>query len=114
MDALTKYAVFGGRARRAEYWTFSLVNALVMLLLVAAGRAAHFGYLYDLYALATLLPSVAVGVRRLHDTGRSGWWLLFGAIPVVGSLAMLLFTTTEGEPRDNRYGASPKYVAQHL
>lgn len=112
--ALNKYAIFTGRARRAEYWTFSLVNLLIMLALFAIGRAMGFDYLRGLFGLAILLPSLAVSVRRLHDTGRSGWWLLIGLIPIIGSITMLIFTATEGEPGDNTYGASPKYVPIHL
>jgi uncharacterized membrane protein YhaH (DUF805 family) len=80
---------------------------LIILALFVIGRAVGFDYLRGLFALAILLPSLAVSVRRLHDTGRSGWWLLIGLIPIIGSITMLIFTATEGEPGDNTYGASP-------
>ncbi|MEU1405540.1 DUF805 domain-containing protein [Streptomyces sp. NPDC005728] len=114
VDALKKYAVFTGRARRTEYWTFSLVNLLIALALLVIDRPLGFDYPRSLFALAILLPSLAVSVRRLHDTGRSGWWLLIGLIPVIGPITVLVFTAIEGEPGDNTYGASPKYVPEHL
>ncbi|TJY41720.1 DUF805 domain-containing protein [Cohnella pontilimi] len=64
--------------------------------------------LSGLYALAILLPSLAVSVRRLHDTGRSGWWLLIGLIPLIGAIILLVFTCQDSQPGDNRYGPNPR------
>ena len=66
------------------------------------------GLLTTLYSLAILIPSIAVGVRRLHDTGRSGWWLLIGLIPVLGSIVLIVFFVLDSEPGENAYGANPK------
>jgi len=109
---LTKYATFSGRARRSEYWWFFLFNILVS---IAAGiidailrtRAGGLGLVGTVAALALLLPGLAVGVRRLHDTGRTGWWLLIGLIPCVGFVVLLIFFLSDSQP-DNAYGASPK------
>jgi uncharacterized membrane protein YhaH (DUF805 family) len=115
---LNQYADFEGRARRTEYWMFTLVNILIMIPLYVIGfigitsqssllSSVGFG-LYMLYALATLVPSIAVGVRRLHDTGKSGWMLLIGLIPIIGSIWLLVLFVTEGDKGDNQYGLDPK------
>lgn len=115
-----KYAMFGGRARRKEYWYFVLFNLLASIALgVIDGITgtysddAGIGLLGGIYALAVLIPTIAVAMRRLHDTGRSGWWLLLALIPVVGSLVLLVFFVFDSEPGDNQYGPNPK-VAQGL
>ena len=96
MQPLRRYATFTGRARRKEYWYFVLVYALAGSVLSAIEPA-----LYGLFAAAFLLPMIAVGVRRMHDTDRSGWWLI---VPIVG----FVFTCFEGQQGPNRFGASPK------
>lgn len=115
-----KYADFTGRARRAELWWFALVNfvAYIVIFVVAFilgsisdGLGALGVFLYVVYALAVIVPSLAVAVRRLHDTGKSGWMLLIGLIPLVGPIVLLVFYFTDGDPGDNQYGASPKYVS---
>ena len=97
LDVLRKYAVFRGRARRREYWLFFLVSTIIFVGLsiidVATGTfspSVGIGLLGGLYSLATLIPGIAVTVRRLHDTDRSGWWLLIGVIPVIGALALFV------------------------
>lgn len=113
VEVLKKYAVFSGRARRQEYWMFTLVASLIYLGLVVLGLAMDTELPELLFALAILLPSWAVSVRRLHDTGRSGWWVLIGLVPCVGSIVMIIFAATEGERGENQYGADPKgYPAQ--
>ncbi|WP_406372847.1 DUF805 domain-containing protein [Streptomyces sp. NBC_00647] len=117
VDALRKYATFGGRARRAEYWMFGLVNYAIGVVLLAAGAALDLGPPYSPFALfwlAMFLPALAVSVRRLHDTGRTGWWLLLGLIPVVGHFVLLVFHCTESRPGENEYGAPPKYIGAHV
>tara|TARA_R110001599_G_scaffold8651_5_gene41991 strand:- start:20435 stop:20818 length:384 start_codon:yes stop_codon:yes gene_type:complete len=115
-----KYAMFGGRARRKEYWYFVLFNLLASIILgVVDGitgtysEDAGLGLLGGIYALAVFIPSIAVAMRRLHDTGRSGWWLLLALIPILGFLVLLVFMLLDSEPGDNQYGPNPK-AAQGL
>lgn len=110
IEALKKYAVFSGRARRKEYWLFMLFVWIVYIVLAGVGAAAHAPYIVGLAVLAFLLPAWAVAVRRLHDTGRSGWWLLIGIIPLVGSIVLLVFNCTDSEAGVNKYGPNPKEV----
>jgi len=120
------YADFSGRARRREYWMFTLINGLISVILQlpfqlenAAAVANGTEYLPTglglvslvltvVYGLALLLPSLAVSIRRLHDTGRSGWWLLIGLIPLVGTLVLLIFTVLDSQPGANKWGPNPK------
>ena len=109
LAALKKYAVFSGRARRKEYWLFVLFSVIIAVVLgVVEVLVGGPGVLPSLYYLAVLIPTIAVGVRRLHDTNRSGWWLLIGLIPVVGGIVLLVFTVQDSEAGDNQYGANPK------
>ncbi len=114
----SKYATFLGRARRAEYWWFVLFNILVNIALnIVDGVIFGFGggpmheggpqFLSGLYSLAVLLPSLAVGVRRLHDLGRSGWWLLIWLIPLLGWIILIWWFATKGEDGPNDYGPDP-------
>ncbi|MGW3656488.1 DUF805 domain-containing protein [Streptomyces sp. NPDC005151] len=114
VDVLKKYAVFSGRARRTEYWVFNLFNVVISIVLFVVGRAIDFTLLQVLYALAMLLPSLAVGVRRLHDDGRSGLWLLIGLIPLVGDIVLLFFFCSDSQPANNKYGSVPKYIGAHI
>jgi len=114
LAVLRKYAEFSGRARRREYWLFALFNLLITIALafvdMAAGLMHETGYglLSGLYSLAVLIPSIAVSVRRLHDTGRSGWWLLIALVPIVGVIVLLVFMLLDSQPGDNGYGPNPK------
>ncbi|MFF5447800.1 DUF805 domain-containing protein [Streptomyces sp. NPDC012888] len=111
IEVLKKYAVFGGRARRQEFWIFFLVNLLISIPLVIIDFALGiYPLLTGLYGLATFLPNLGLTVRRLHDTGKSGWFVLLGLIPLVGSIIMLVFMASEGQPEANEYGPSPKAV----
>ena len=112
---LKKYAVFTGRARRSEYWFFILFNVIISLVLgfidgfLGLGDPeAGVGLLSVIYGLAVLIPSIAVGVRRLHDTDRSGWWLLISLIPLIGGIVLLVFIVLDGTPGENRFGPNPK------
>jgi uncharacterized membrane protein YhaH (DUF805 family) len=111
---LKKYAVFAGRARRKEYWMFQLFSCLIIAVLLAIDaltgmkKGGGLGLLSSLYVLAVLLPSLAVLVRRLHDTDRSGWWFFIGLIPLVGPIILLIFTVQDGQAGENRYGPNPK------
>jgi len=118
LEVLRKYAVFSGRARRKEYWFFLLFNLLIMFGLAFIDVAFGFyneevgvGLLSGLYALAVLLPSLGVSIRRLHDTDRSGWWLLLLLVPLVGSIVLIIFFALDGTPDKNRFGDSPKAPA---
>ena len=115
LSVLKKYAVFSGRARRKEYWMFFLFNIIfafvAMILDNALGTAIEgsgYGLIYILYTLAVLLPGIAVSVRRLHDVGKSGWFLLIILIPFVGAIWFLVLACTDGNPGKNAYGANPK------
>ena len=111
---LGKYAVFSGRASRKEFWLFWLVN-----LIISAALALFEGFnnlfpetnesvLTSVYALAVLLPTLAVGARRLHDTGRTGWWQLIALIPLVGQIVLIVFLVQDGQAGGNQYGPDPK------
>lgn len=116
-----RFAEFEGRSRRKEYWMFALINIVVALILYVPGiilLASHnnLGGLllipYGLYCLATIVPGLAVSVRRLHDTGKSGWLLLLGLIPFVGGIIVLVLVCLDGDPGPNIYGPSPKAAGQ--
>jgi uncharacterized membrane protein YhaH (DUF805 family) len=109
IGVLKKYAVFSGRARRKEYWMFFLFNFIVYIVLpVVEGVLGSRGIMGMLYSLAVLIPGIAVSVRRLHDTNRSGWWLLIGLIPLVGAIALLIFMVQDSQDGENEYGSNPK------
>ena len=112
LTVLRKYSVFGGRAQRNEYWMFALINAVVVLGLglVNGLTGADVPAIPLFYTLAVVLPGLAVTVRRLHDTNRSGWWLLILFVPIVGAIILLLFMGTPGGETPNRFGASPKAI----
>ena len=109
----SKYVDFSGRARRAEYWWFALFNVIVLAILSAIQAAlfhspmGNVGILTGIYQLGTLLPSLGVGVRRLHDVGRSGWWWLIAFIPIVGLLVLLYWAVSKGTDGPNEYGPDP-------
>ncbi|WP_323100212.1 DUF805 domain-containing protein [Intrasporangium sp. YIM S08009] len=110
---LQNYVGFSGRARRTEFWMFALFNAIIAGVLNVLWRVTDVGvfyWLYVLYAVAVFLPSLAVGVRRLHDTNRSGWWILIGLIPIVGAIVLIVFYATEGNRGANQYGEDPKAI----
>lgn len=119
LDVLTKkYAQFAGRARRKEYWYFALFNVMISVALTVLdivlgtySKASGIGLLDGIYGLAILIPCIAVTVRRLHDTGRSGWWLLIGFVPLIGGLVLLVFMVLDSKPGTNEYGENPKEAA---
>ncbi|MDQ0200763.1 DUF805 domain-containing protein [Neobacillus ginsengisoli] len=109
LDVLKNYVGFQGRARRKEYWMFFLFNSIVSIVLSILDRVLHVSPLLStLYSLAVLLPYLAVSIRRLHDTGKSGWWLLIGLIPLVGAIILIVFMCQDSQPNDNQYGPNPK------
>ncbi|WP_261817199.1 DUF805 domain-containing protein [Vibrio gallicus] len=116
--ALKKYATFSGRARRKEFWYFFLINMLVGFSLAFADQLmgnlnpeTGRGLLSGIYTLFMFIPYIAVGVRRLHDTNRSGWWMLIVLIPIIGIIALLIFMALDSDSDSNQYGASPKSLA---
>jgi uncharacterized membrane protein YhaH (DUF805 family) len=108
MHVLQNYFKFDGRARRAEYWTFFLINVAISIALTLVGNVIGTTMLPNIYGLAVLIPGIAVAIRRMHDTGRSGWWLLIGLIPLLGWIAVIYFLAQDSEPGDNQYGPNPK------
>jgi len=115
IDVLKKYAIFQGRARRKEYWFFVLFNVIISIGLTIVdvmigtfNAETGIAYLSTLYSLAVLIPSIAVSVRRLHDTDRTGWWLFIALIPLIGLIVLLVFMFLDSQPGDNKYGANPK------
>lgn len=115
LTAMKKYVDFSGRARRTEYWMFVLFNvifAIVALvidnMLGLASDSTGYGPLYTLFSLAILLPTWAVTVRRLHDVGKSGWWIFISLIPIIGGIWLFVLTLTDSQPGENQYGPNPK------
>lgn len=139
---LSKYAVFNGRARRSEYWWYALAMAIVSTILYAVLIAPGYGeymaatleytaagdptaavpvmpgslvtgyIIMSVINLALLLPGLGVSVRRLHDTGRSGFWIFFALVPIVGPIMLIVWCATNGTPGPNQFGQDPKAVAQ--
>ncbi|MEV4821251.1 DUF805 domain-containing protein [Micromonospora sp. NPDC049274] len=115
-SAFSQYVGFKGRARRSEYWWFVLFTFLVILaaaildnvLGLTVGEDSSTGYITLVAYLALLLPTLAIAVRRLHDTDRAGWWLLIGLVPIVGGIVLLVFYVLDSTPGANRFGPNPK------
>ncbi|MEU0677121.1 DUF805 domain-containing protein [Streptomyces sp. NPDC006172] len=105
---LKKYWVFGGRARRTEYWMFTLISTAIYIALMFADDQVGNEVPTIAFTVAIALPTLAVTVRRLHDTDRSGWWALIGVLPCVGLITMVIFTAEDGVPGQNKYGPNPK------
>ena len=111
-EVLRKYAVFSGRARRKEYWMFALFNCIIAFVIgFIEGFGGSPGIVGMLYSLAVLIPSIAVSVRRLHDTDRSGWWCLIALVPLIGTIVLLVFVVQDSKPGENQYGPNPKTIA---
>ena len=104
---LENYANFNGRARRAEYWNFVLVNLIISILLMVVDSVIGIQVLSGIYSLALLIPSIAAAVRRLHDLDKSGWFLLLAFIPLV-NIWLIVLLASEGTRGTNQYGADPK------
>ncbi|HEX6254993.1 MAG TPA: DUF805 domain-containing protein [Euzebyales bacterium] len=111
--------VRGGRSAartgRQEYWMFVLVNTVIAVVLGLIDRVLfgeNLPVLSGLYAVVVLVPALAVAIRRLHDTGRSGWWLLIALIPLIGPIVLFVFYVLDSNRDPNQYGPSPKYSAR--
>jgi Predicted membrane protein len=111
LKAFTNYFGFEGRARRKEYWFFFLGNFLVTIgLSLVEGMIGLPGVFSGLFSLVILVPSIAVGIRRLHDTGRSGWWILLGLVPLLNLVLLVLFCF-DSEEGSNEWGDNPKLAS---
>lgn len=115
LKVLKSYAEFGGRARRSEFWWFALFSSLITIGLLVIdlsfgtfNQEIGWGLLSGIYNLAVFIPSLAVTVRRLHDTGKSGFWYFIVLVPLIGGFILLAFLVTDGEPYQNQYGLNPK------
>lgn len=113
--ALKKYAEFNGRSRRQEYWMFLLFNMIFAMVVMAldnvlgiAMESIGYGPLYGLYTLAMFIPGLSVGVRRLHDIGKSGWMMLIALIPLIGAIWLIVLFAKNGTVGPNQYGEDPK------
>jgi len=104
----SKYATFSGRARRSEFWWFYLFTVIVFIVVAIIDAAIGNSILEFVLILALILPSLAATVRRLHDTGRPGWWVLIGLIPFIGAIILIVFECQNSQPGTNQYGPSPK------
>ena len=109
------YANFTGRARRSEYWYYTLANLIFAIIAMIIDNitglkigALPYGYVYLMYGLAVIIPGLAVAVRRLHDVGKSGWFFFIVLIPLIGAIWLLILFCTEGESGENQYGPDPK------
>jgi uncharacterized membrane protein YhaH (DUF805 family) len=113
LDAWKNYANFQGRARRKAFWMFALFNIIAIVALtfveglIGLRGESGYGILSGIYSLAVILPALALAVRRLHDTGRSGWWILIGLVPLVGGIILIVFYVLDSQPGSNQYGPNP-------
>ena len=112
---MKNYGGFDGRARRKEYWMFTLFHIFFLIIamildnvLGIAIEGIGYGPIYILYVLAILIPALAVSVRRLHDIGKSGWMILIALIPIVGAIWLLVLMASDGNPGPNDFGPNPK------
>ena len=116
LKVLRQYVDFKGRARRAEYWNFTLFSTLISIVLLLVDTyvlgtnpmAGESGIIGNLYSLAVFLPSLGVLVRRLHDVGKSGWFFLIILIPLIGAIWLLILLFRDGEQGENKWGPNPK------
>ena len=117
LKVLKQYADFNGRARRTEYWMFVLFNVIFAIIAMVidnvlgiAMDGIGYGPLYGIYTLAMFIPGLAVGVRRLHDVGKSGWMMLIALIPIIGAIWLFVLMVSDGDANKNQYGLNPKEI----
>lgn len=114
LKVLKNYFNFAGRARRKEYWMFVLFSLIISIVIgvvdgiLGTKTSAGIGMLGAVYSLAVIIPSIAVGARRLHDIDKSGWWQLIGFIPLLGWIVLIVWAATEGNHGTNRFGPDPQ------
>jgi uncharacterized membrane protein YhaH (DUF805 family) len=109
IDALKKYTDFSTRARRKDYWMFILFYVIFYIVTSIIDGVLGTVFITLIFSLAMLIPSISIGARRLHDTGRTGWWQLIGLIPLIGAIVLIVFYVQDSH-EDNQYGVSPKAV----
>lgn len=102
------YADFNGRSRRKEFWMFILFSFLFSLAAGIVDNLLGITIISAIYGLAVLIPTIAAGIRRLHDTGKSGWWILIALIPLIGTIWLIVLLAMEGDHGSNEYGPDPK------
>ena len=112
-----QYADFSGRARRKEYWIFSLINYIIIfflyilqIVMIESTLWLIFPIIFFLYAVAVFLPGLEVNIRRLHDIGKSGWWYLIYLIPIIGAIWLTVLMCLDSEPGENQWGENPKEI----
>lgn len=114
LQAFKKYAVFKGRSTRSEYWYFTFISLIIYGLFylydiaMMYGNDINFPIFSQMYNLMVVIPSLALGVRRLHDVGKSGWWIWIVLIPLVGFIFLIYFITRDSQIESNIYGPNPK------
>ena len=112
---LKKFAKFSGRSRMSEFWIFTLINFVFLIFAMILDNVIGillnpipFGAFFIIYNLLVFLPELALFVRRMHDVGKSGWFVLLSFIPLIGTVWLLALCITEGNPGENKYGPDPK------
>ena len=109
IEALKKYTTFSGRSRRKEYWMFMLFNILISIVFSLIDSLTGLNHILSrIYYLAIIIPSIAVAVRRLHDTGKNGWWYFINILPIIGSIWFLVLMCMDSQNGENQYGRNPK------
>ena len=107
IGALKQYATFTGRATRQEYWMFILIYMIFYIVFAVVDNMLNMMFLTTIFSLVLLIPSISVATRRLHDTGRSGWWQLILLIPLIGTIILIVFLAQDSHD-ENEYGLNPK------
>ncbi len=107
IDAFKNFANFSGRARRTQYWMFTLFVYIIMIAVMIVEAFIGTVFIAVLFVLAIIVPSISIAARRLHDTGRSGWWQLISFVPLIGPIVLLVFLVQDSK-EDNEYGPNPK------
>ena len=107
LGAFKKFADFSGRARRKEYWMFILFYIIIYIVLAVIDATLQSMILSSIFTLVLLIPSISIAARRLHDTGRSGWWQLIVLVPFIGFIVLIVFLVQDSHD-ENAYGPNPK------
>ncbi len=107
ISVLKQYAEFSGRSSRKEYWMFVLFNFIISLGISFIAQSMDMPMLSTVYSLGIFLPSLGVGIRRLHDVNKSGWMLLISLIPLIGWIWIIVLMATKGDEGENQYGPAP-------
>lgn len=116
LKVVKKFSVFTGRSGRREFWMFMLCNLIIGVVLGILSSIPFLGGIFKLvtglFSLAVLIPAIAVSIRRLHDTNRSGYFVLLGLVPFIGAVVLLALCAMEGTPDENKYGPNPKEITE--